>query len=643
MSGIFGIAGSVKNLKDRLLTMSKILAHRGRDDEGLYYRDGFGMGCRLLRTRCNESSQPASNEDRSLRVVFDGALYNLDELFQLVKKGTHQVRNRSEAEIIAHLYEDHGFSLVDLLRGIFAFAVWDERNKQLILCRDHLGVKPLFYAFNDGCLYFASEVKAIKKAITAPTQIDFESLSHYLSLRFIPAPGTMIKGIKKLAPANLLIQKGSSVKTFCYWRPSFKYKERGSEETLITGLREKFRETVNSNIVGSTSVGAFLSGGLDSSLIVAMMARVLEEPFPTFSVGANSKEFDELPYARIVSKAFGTRQYETVAEIDLIRSLPEIIRCLDEPSDPVAAGKFAASKLAARHAKVVLGGDGGDELFAGFDRYRGVRYIGYYASIPISIRKQFIEKLFEFIPASFGYESISQKMRWINCVAKSSNVPERFAEAVSFFRFNHSQKQSLFCDNIWQQILHFDSKAILKNKYNESDAENIIEKMLYTDYTTRLPEHSLMLTDRLNMARGVEVRSPFVDKELVEYVAGFPLSMKIRRFHSKYAARKLGELELPKIISKRKKRGFRFPLAYWFARPLYPVLNSLFADSKLVSSGIFKSETISRLLQEHRDRKIDHNVRIWMLLNLEIWYRLLVDECGLEYLYEWLEKHYSAN
>lgn len=643
MSGIFGIVGSDKNLKDRLLTMSKILAHRGRDDEGLYYRDGFGMGCRLLRTRSNECSQPASNEDRSLKVVFDGALYNLNDLFQLVQKGAHLVRSHSEAEIIAHLYEDHGFSLVDLLRGIFAFALWDERNKQLILCRDHLGVKPLFYAFNDGCFYFASEIKAIKTAFNAPAQIDFESLSHYLSLRFIPAPGTMIKGIKKLAPANLLIHKGSSVKTFCYWRPSFEYKEKGCEETFISGLREKFRETVNSNIADSTSVGAFLSGGLDSSLIVAMMARVLEEPFPTFSVGVNSKEFDELPYARIVSKAFGTRQYETVAEIDLIRSLPEVIRYLDEPSDPVAASKFAASRLAARHAKIVLGGDGGDELFAGFNRYLGVQYIGYYARIPISIRKQFIEKLLEFIPASFGYESISQKMRWIACVARGSNIADRFAEAVSFFRFNQSQKQSLFCDDIWQQILHFDSKSILINKYNESDAKNIIEKMLYIDYTTRLPEHSLMLTDRLSMAHGVEVRSPFVDKELVEYVAAFPLSMKIRRFRSKYAERKLGELELPKIISKRKKRGFRFPLAYWFAKPLYPVLKSLFAESNLVSNGIFKSEPIYRLLQEHRDRKIDHNVKIWMLLNLEIWYRLSIDDCGLEYLYEWLEKHYKAS
>lgn len=641
MSGIFGKVGGKPPKPIDLECMSKAIAHRGPDNQGIYTGDGIGLGCRHLSVKNLYGGRPPfSNVDESIWVVLDGVLYNPDNLRrELERDDRHKLRGQSDEELIAHLYEDFGPQCLERIRGMFAFALWDRRRQQLLLARDHIGQKPIFYTHFGQSLYFASEVKGVTAALSATPKLDYTSLYHYLSLRFIPAPGTMLQNIKKLPPAHFLIYNNDTVRVSRYWRPSFLKKVEMNEESYIEGLKEKLHETVAAHLVGDVPVGAFLSGGLDSSLIVCMMAQSIQEPFSTFSVGAAEKEFDELPYARMVSDACGTHQFETLAEEDLIRSLPLIIHHIDEPSDPVAASKFVGSRLASKHVKVVLGGDGGDELFAGFDRYQGIRLIGYYAGIPAVIRKNLIAKLAELIPANFGYDSIIQKFQWVNQVADVSGLANRFNEAVSFFRFNYDNKKSLLTDYGWQQVENMDTCSVLREKLDECDAQEIIEKMLYTDYTTRLPEHSLMLTDRIGMAHGVEVRSPLVDKELVEYIATFPLRMKIRGRKSKYAERKLAERLLPIAIAKRKKRGFRFPLAFWFGNQLYPFLRNIFADSHLVNDGIFRGEYIYQLLNEHRRRHIDNNVRIWMLLNLEIWYRLAIERQPQETLDEWIGIH----
>ncbi|MDB4308072.1 asparagine synthase (glutamine-hydrolyzing) [Gammaproteobacteria bacterium] len=640
MSGIFGKAGNIEDITQVLMCMSNALAHRGPNDEAQYTSAKVGLGCRRLSIQDLQGGrQPLSNEDGDIWVVCNGEIYNADSLRQSLEENHHTFRTRSDAEVIVHLYEEQGTKCVEKLRGMFAFALWDEGRQQLVLARDHLGQKPIFYAHTDKSLYFASEVKAITAARSERPELDYGSLYHYLSLRFIPESGTMIRDIKKLPPAHFLVYRNDNTELSRYWHPSFLPKTDLSDEDYIEGLREKLQETVASHLVGEVPIGAFLSGGLDSGLIVAMMANTFKQSFPTFTVGVANKEFDEVPYARIVSDTYGTRQFETYAEIDLVRSLPEIIRHLDEPSDPVAASKFLASRLAAKHVKVVLGGDGGDELFAGFDRYLGVRDVKYYAAIPSVIRNKLIAPLVDRIPASFGYDSIALKLRWIERLADIPSVAERFSEAVSFFRFRPGEKRKLFSETTWQQVKHLSTSSILCDKFSESDTEEIIEQMLYTDYTTRLPEHSLMLTDRLSMAYGLEVRSPLVDKELVEYVAKFPLRLKIRRRRAKYVERKLAERELPKGVAGRRKRGFRFPIASWFGNQLYPFLSSLFADSSLVRDGIFRQEYIVQLLNEHHRRYIDHHVRIWMLLNLEIWYRLVIKQNDLSELEEWVEKH----
>jgi asparagine synthase (glutamine-hydrolysing) len=605
--------------------MSEALMHRGPDENGHYLNGQVGIGCRRLKIVDQQGGcQPISNEEGNLWVVYNGEIYNYEHLrHQLERKG-HEFRTHTDTEVIVHLYEEFGERCVEKLRGMFAFALWDEHERQLILARDRLGQKPLFYVKDRDEFLFASEIKALLAVCRTRPEIDYESLHHYLSLRFIPSPRTMLREINKLPPAHVLVYREGRVKISRYWRLSFRDKLELSESALIEGLREKLRETVAAHLVGDVPVGAFLSGGLDSSIIVAMMASSIRGPFATFSVGVENSQFNELPYAREVSKRFGTHQFETCANVDLIDLLPHMIWCLDEPSDPVAASKYLASRLASTKVKVVLGGDGGDELFAGFDRYFGVNYVAYYARIPESVRRNFLGPLFWQIPASFGYESIAQKLQWVHQVSALPDVAQRFAEAVFFFRFNHAKKQALLGDCIWREVGEIDSSNLLVKEFAACDADSPIERMAYTDYMMRLPEHSLMLTDRLSMAHGLEVRSPLVDHEIVEYVAAFPARLKIHGRQRKYIQRKVAERELPPSITKRKKRGFRFPLASWFGNELHPFLERFLTDSGFVHEGLFRQDCVSRLLEEHRNRRVDHHVRLWMLLNLQIWYTLVI-------------------
>lgn len=642
MSGIFGKLGPGECDHRQLSQMSAALAHRGPDDEGIFTNERVALGCRLLRTEGpKEGNQPASNTAGDILAVMDGAIYNRGALRAELEGKGHSFAMQSDAELLAHLYEENGPDCAKRIRGHFAFAIWDNRSNRLLLARDHLGQKPLFYAETANGFYFASEIRALTSALQISPRIDLDSLDRYLSMRFIAGSGTMVRGIKKLPPAHIMMRNGEEVSTSRYWKLSFARKLNLSHDEYIEGLGEKFRETVACHLAGG-GTGAFLSGGLDSSLIVAMMAKASREPVPTFSIGFAEKDFNEIPYARMVSECFGTRQIEASTNTDLIRSLPSIIAGLGEPSDPVAASFFTASKLAAAHVKVALGGDGGNELFAGCDRYRGVLLSRYFSLIPAPIRHAVVSPLIRALPSSFGYDNLNLKLRWFERMAGTEKLGERLAEAVAFFRFNQEEKDSLLTGPIRSQLKPGRAAQDIIDRFNESDAKDPIERMVYTDYCTRLPEHLLMLVDRMGMVHGLEVRSPLVDKELVEYMATFPLNMKVRGQKSRYIWYKLAERELPEAIAKRKKRGFRFPLAYWFAVKLQPFLHSVFEDSTLIEDGIFNANYIMRVLEEHKLRLADHSWKIWMLLNLEIWYRMTIRGVSLQETEEWVDHHAEA-
>lgn len=644
MSGIFGKFGRIDDGGQELARMAHMLAHRGPDDEDIYLGDGIALGCCLLRTRGpQEPVQPFSSDSGAIRAVIDGAIYNGDALRSELGGHGRLVHADSDAALLIALYEKEGPGFLPRLRGHFSFAIWDEQARRLMLARDHLGQKPLFYAETPRGFYFASEIKALTAVWPSAPEIDLQSLDSYLSMRFIPGSGTMVRGIQKLPPAHFLLLDHDGISTSRHWRLSFARKLSLSHDEYVEGLEHKFQETVAAHMTRDGTSGAFLSGGLDSSLIVAMMARASQKPVPTFSIGFAEKEFNELPYARMVSKTFGTQQFEAQADTDLIRSIPAIIRGLDEPSDPVAASFFTASRLAADHVKVALGGDGGNELFAGCDRYRGVLLTRYYSYIPAPIRRAIMLPLISAIPASFGYKSLQMKLRWLEQMARETGLGERLAEAVAFFRFNQSEKRQLLTERTRRGLDPGRAAREISERFYESDAEHPIERMVYTDYCTRLPEHLLMLVDRMGMCHGLEVRSPLVDKELVEYMAMFPLDMKVRGQHSRYIWYKLAERLLPAEIASREKRGFRFPLAYWFAVDLQPFLRRAFGDSSLAADGIFDGEYMLRIVEEHRRQKIDHNWKIWMLLNLEVWYRMTIKGVTLPDAELWIERHVTGN
>jgi asparagine synthase (glutamine-hydrolysing) len=630
MCGICGKYSQVGVLSEEVRGMLRTITHRGPDDEGLYVNGHIGMGNRRLSIiDLAGGHQPISNEDGTVWINQNGEIYNYKHLRHELEGRGHAFRTSTDTEVIVHLYEELGERCVDRLSGMFAFAIWDERQQKLVLARDRLGQKPLFYAQDGEDFLFASEVKAILAAMKGKREIDYESVHHYLSLRFIPPPRTMLRNIKKLPPAHILVYQAGKVTISRYWNLSFRKKLDLSEAELTDRLHEKLAQTIESHLVSDVPVGAFLSGGMDSSMVVAIMARDLGASAKTFAIGVEEQDFNELPYARMIADQYDTCHVEQCVEANLIRLLPRMIWHLDEPSDPIAACQFYAAELASRHVKVVLGGDGGDELFAGFDRYLGVGYVDYYATIPALIRQKAIGPIIAGMPESFAYKSLTQKLRWIHQVSMLPNTGERYAEATCFFRFNHQNKQVLFNNGLWEQVGHLNSADVIVEQFEAADADDLLDRMLYADFMTRLPEHSLMLTDRMTMAHGLEARSPYLDHELVEFMAAFPSHLKIRNRELKYVLRKLAADYLPEQIVKREKQGFMFPVAYWFRNELYPFIHHFLLDSHFVKEGLFRQESVLRLIEDHRNNRFDNHVRLWMLLNLELWHQIYIQQHDL--------------
>ncbi len=626
MCGIVGKLSAAGVSLEELQSMTGAIAHRGPDDEGFWLSSGVGLGHRRLSIiDLSTGKQPIANEDETVWIVFNGEIYNFPALKkELLEKG-HRFATNTDTEVIVHLYEEMGADCVKLLNGMFAFAIWDDRRKELLLARDRIGQKPLFYRHVNGDFLFGSEVKAILAANGVDRKINYTAIHHYLSLRFIPAPHTMFADIQKLPAGSTLVVKNGNISITRYWDLNFTDKLQHTEDQFLEGLEHELGRAVSSHLISDVPVGAFLSGGMDTSTVVALMAESHPDPFQTFAVGVKEQDFNELPFAKIVADAFHTNHVEEVVSANLIELMPQMVWHLDEPSDSIAACMFQAARLAAQHVKVVMGGDGGDELFAGFDRYIGVGYIRYYTMLPELLRKRLLRPLFHGLPDSFTYKSMVQKLRWMDQLSHFEEGA-RYAEATAFFRFSHAQKKRLFADKLWRDVAGIDSNSIIVEQYNKPNAIDSIDKMLYADFMTRLAEHTLMLTDRMNMAFSLEARSPFLDHELVEYLARFPSNLKIKNRQLKYILRKFAEKKLPDDITSRQKQGFMFPVAYWFRNELYPFVREQLANSFFVQEGLFDRKYVQTLVEEHRTSKVDNHVRLWMLLNMEVWHQLYIEQ-----------------
>jgi asparagine synthase (glutamine-hydrolysing) len=368
-------------------------------------------------------------------------------------------------------------------------------------------------------------------------------------------------------------------------------------------------------------VGAFLSGGIDSGTVASMMAVLGEKNLPHFSIGTKEKEFNELPFARMVSEKYGMEAHEKIIEPDLIHTIPSMIYHMDEPADPFGFGVYLVSQMAAEHVKVVLGGDGGDENFAGYDRYMGQRMVDYYCLLPRWFRQGIVKKISDRIPESFGYKSLAQKAAWVNEMSLFSGG-DRYAQSLGVLRFTHESKRKLFTESAINRLGDPSSSEKILRFFNAENADHVVDKMLYTDLMTRIPDHLLTIGDRMTMAHSLESRAPLIDYKVVEFAATLPANLKLKGNNLKYLLRQVAKRYLPEDVTRLKKQGFRFPLGIWFRTELKDFLLNLFDQSRFVELGLFEKSYIDQLLAEHMSGKVDHNYRIWVLLNLEYWYRM---------------------
>lgn len=642
MCGIVGIVpngpSDPAHLGALVRRMAATLEHRGPDDEGFHVSGDVAIGMRRLSIiDVAGGHQPIFTQDRKKAVVFNGEIYNFRALRDdLVAEG-RAFATRSDTEVALQAFETWGEDGIRRLEGMFGLALWDEASKTLSLARDWMGQKSIYFTETRDGFAFASEIKALLALPDVPRELDLQAASHYMSMRYLPGRSTFFAGISKVPAAHLVHVRGDERRFVRYWDPAYEPKWQGGEEEVLDGLDRVLARVVEEHLESEVPLGAFLSGGIDSSLVVAYASRASAEPVRTFSIGVNDESQSELPWAREVALRYRTRHFETVVEADLAGLAPRMVEAMEEPCDPLAAGNYVVSREASQHVTVCLGGDGGDELFAGYDRYVGQQLAEIYAHVPAAIRRGVLRPLIRRFPDSFGYNSAAQRLRWIDQMADEGGW-ERYADSAAYLRFPHDRKARLFRPEVWERLSGQRSEALLAEYFEDGAASDFVDKMLHTDLATRMAEHQCPIVDKMSMAHSLEVRSPFLDHRVAEYAMRIPAAWKMKGRRIKYVTRKLGERYLSRELLYRKKQGFGFPLALWMKGELRPLLAAVIADSHLVREGVLVGEEMSRLLAEHVSGEQDHNYRLWMLVNLEIFWRLYIEGTPRVELEGWVER-----
>jgi len=621
MCGIAGKAGAAPVAEAEILRMCNAIAHRGPDDWGTFVEGGVGLGMRRLSiVDLAGGHQPMSNEDGSVIVVFNGEIYNFPSLHdEIVAKG-HRFKTRCDTEALVHLYEEYGEGMVARLRGMFAFAIWDRSRRRLLLARDHFGQKPLFYTERAGQLTFASEIKALLADDPSLAELSPRALDQYLTMRFVHAPETFFSRVRALPPAHYMVWEQGKARIQRYWDLNYGPKWTYSESETLERIDELLAETVKLHLLSDVPVGAFLSGGLDSTLIASYAAKTLGSELRTFSMGIPYRDLNELPYAAAVAARYGTQHYAEEVTPSVVDDLPRLVSALDEPADPLSICLLHLAKMTARHVKVVLGGDGGDELFGGYDRYAADRWLDGYRALPEVVRNTVAKQVLRRLPDQFTFKSITHKLRWVDLMARKTGG-ERYSESLQFFWFNEAHRAELYTTGFRQQLADQRPDACLLELYATSNAEAAIDRMMYVDSMSRLPGQSLTILDRATMAYSLESRSPFLDPRFAEFMARVPTTLKIRGRRLRYLERRLGERYLPPEVLRRKKQGFASPLMYILEGEVRALAPRLLLRSELVRAGYLRAERVKQLVDEHLARRYDHGNRIWLLLSAEVWYR----------------------
>lgn len=628
MCGICGVAGGDQGRERRhVQAMVAALEHRGPDDQGVESVGPVTLGNTRLAILdlSGAGHQPLGGAGHAGWVTYNGEIYNYRELRSGLERDGIRFRSRTDTEVLLALYLRDGADCLLRLRGMFAFAIWDERRQRLFAARDHFGQKPFYYVEAKGKLIFASEIKSLLAHPDVSAEPEPAAIDHYLSLRVIPPPLTMFRGIRKLPAGHWLEwDAGRGVRTGCYWQPRFDAYHRDgdrSDDDWIAELKDRLERAVDTHRVSDVPIGAMLSGGLDSSVVVAGLARQDSGPVRTFCIGSDHPTFDERPYARIMAEHASTEHHEVVVQPDFLSRIPWLVRALDEPSDPIAACFEEAARLAAAHVKVVLGGDGGDEIFAGFDRYAAFRVADRYAALPRWLREDLLRPVLRAMPRALAYKSLGQQARWLDSVAEARGG-RLYARMTSHFRFRPEQRAEVYGPALRGELASVDALEAIAALFESAPSDSALDRMIHADLLTRLPEHTLMLADRLSMAHSLEVRSPLLDVDLAEFCFAMPPRLRVRRGTTKYALRRAAEGSVPPALLRRGKQGFMFPVAYWLNHQTLGEVQTGLLAGPLAAEGWIRPEAVRRLVAEHDRGADDHHVRLWQLASLDAWHRI---------------------
>jgi len=604
--------------------MNRTLVRRGPDESGVFQEPGVGLAMRRLSIiDLAGGRQPIQNEDGTVWIVFNGEIYNYRELRVDLSQRGHRFRTHTDTEVIVHLYEEYGDDLVHHLRGMFAFALWDKNRRRGLLVRDRLGIKPLFYAQAGGTLLFGSEIKVVLAADLVERDLEYQALDAFFTLIYISAPLTIYRKVHKLEPGHLLTYESGRIEKRCYWDVNFsEVDQQADNQEWLERFDRAIDDAVTSHLVSDVPVGAFLSGGIDSSLVVALMSRRLDEPVQTFTMGfggARNPLLDERPLAKIVAAQYGCQFHEYAVQPDFRGIVGDIVDAFDEPfADDSVIPSYYISRFTRQAVKVALSGLGGDELFAGYERYSGVLLSQYYSRLmPSSLHRRLVEPLIQRLPEpAHGGDRVDHAKRF--AAAALQSPAERYLGFVS--TIPSKERRQLFAAGVADQINFEATDRIITDPYERCDALDDLSRALYVDIKTYLPEDILSLSDRLSMWHSLEVRVPLVDHLLVELSARLPARYKLDWRRKKILLKQLAARHLPAKIVGHRKQGFESPMAAWLRTDLADYARDILGPSRLDEAGLFDGGYVAAKLEEHLTGRQKNNKLLFSLIMFQEWY-----------------------
>ena len=612
--------------RELLRRVTSVLSHRGPDADGFFWGPGAGLGHRRLSIiDLSTGDQPIYNEDRSKVVVFNGEIYNFQELrTDLVQRG-HRFTTSSDTEVLLHGWEEYGDGFVARLRGMFAFALWDLRARRLLLARDRVGKKPLYYTQDGERLLFGSELKALITDPAVKRALSVEALDDYLTFGAVPAPRTIYQNVQQVPPAHYLVWEGGRTRTVEYWDVAYRDLPARSEDECLEQFDSIFTEAVRLRLISDVPLGAFLSGGVDSTAVVATMASLLDRPVATTTVTFGERAFNEAPHARTVADTLGTDHEEVAVKPRAVDILPTLVWHLDEPfADSSAIPAYYVSQAARRRVTVALSGDGGDEVFAGYQWRYGLNLLearlrGW---IPGPVRRGVVGPLAAIWPKA---DRLPRPLRWKFLLRNLSLDPEQ-AYFNDMSLFTPADKRGLLTDGFRQGLNGHDPFTAFRTHFDRVRGQDHLRRILYVDLKTWLPNDILVKMDRMAMANSLEVRSPLLDHHVIEFAAGLPSEMKYHGRTSKYLLKRFAERRVPPSVIHRPKMGFSIPLASWLRGELRPMAEDLLLSERALGRSYFQPETIRGMWTRHQEGRRNHAHHLWALMVLELWHRMFVDE-----------------